>query len=68
MTWQLHHNFVQGACILGAQLATCEHCGTLRVDAVDRKTVFIRRAAEESDRVRELEPPCLSPAPFVAPW
>lgn len=31
MSYQPRHTFVDGATILGAQLATCTHCGTLRV-------------------------------------
>lgn len=69
MTFRLRHDFKDGASILGMQLATCMHCETLRVTLPNAAPHFIRRAKVESERVRDAEPPCTSPAlHFRAPW
>lgn len=36
MTFRTRHEFIDGATILGAQLATCPHCGTQRVTEPSR--------------------------------
>lgn len=62
------HTMIEGARILGAELATCERCGVLRVREGGKPDTFIRRARDEDGRVLEVPPPCVSPRPFVAPW
>lgn len=77
MTFRLRHEWEHGATlpalaggvvVIGAMLATCPHCETLRVTEPSRVT-FIQRKLPEAERVRELEPPCIGAAPFFkAPW
>lgn len=68
MTFRLRHEWTIGALVNGTQLATCQHCGTLRAENETGRS-FIRRARLESERVRDVEPPCVSPAlHFSAPW
>jgi len=64
VTFRLRHEWHRGARVNGAQLWTCEHCGTLRADDVGAAaggTVYLRRVEDEAERVRTKEPPCLAP-------
>lgn len=64
------HDMIEGVTFLGLHLATCRGCGALRVvdDRAGGAVTWIRRAAIEAERVRELAPPCVAPAHFRAPW
>ncbi len=79
MTFRLRHDWTVGARVPGrdpdtdriteTRLATCAHCGTLRSESAGGATLFVRRAAEESERVRRDEPPFVAPTSrFRAPW
>lgn len=63
MTVQSSHTFVDGASILGAQLAHCDHCKTLRVTDPARHAQprYLRRSTDEGDRDSQECPPCISP-------
>lgn len=61
------HAWVSGSVILGARLASCSRCGTLRVTEDDRPVIFIRRERDEKARVLEAAPPCVTPRPYVPP-
>lgn len=71
MTFKASHSMVEGASFLGLRLSTCSDCGMLKAvdDRKGGRVTFIRRAAKEEERVRELAPPCVPPpATFRAPW
>jgi hypothetical protein len=51
---------------VGAELAVCKDCETLRVTEPYR-VIFIQRKALEHERVRATEPPCTVAAPFFRP-
>ncbi len=80
MTFQLRHDWHDGARVNGAQLATCANCETLRVElgTVEGMRVhYIRRVLEPPNRPEQdplarvtLEAPrCISPAGhFRAPF
>lgn len=63
MTVQASHSFVDGASILGAQLATCDHCKTLRVTDPARHAQprYLTRTADLAKRDTEECPACISP-------
>ena len=68
MTFQLRHEWSTGASVNGARLSCCMHCETLRVSIeAPPGEYFIRRKAEERERVKQQEPPCIAPAPFFKP-
>lgn len=49
-----------GSVAVGAMLAVCMHCETLRVTEASR-TSFVRRVPEHLGRVLDVPPPCLKP-------
>ncbi len=67
LTFGVAHAFALGAKVLDAQLSYCAHCQTLRVEQPGKATSYIRRRPE-AERVIEVEPPCVSPGRFEAPW
>ena len=58
MTWSLHHEWSPGAYINGAQLATCRHCGALRVTQPWGSS-YIRPKMAQGKRVTDREPVCV---------
>lgn len=60
-TYRTHHEWVDGASVLGAQLATCAHCGTMRVTDESRHPSprFILRVSDPQYRDGFEMPPCL---------
>lgn len=63
MSYRPSHDFIDGASILGAQLATCSHCQTLRVTNAARhpQPRFVVRTTDESKRDTFEVPPCIAP-------
>lgn len=63
MSYRPTHEFVKGATILGAQLATCSHCGTMRVtdEARHPQPRYIIRAGDVPERDGFDVPACLAP-------
>lgn len=72
MTFFVAHEWCEGAHVNGARLATCKQCGTLRVTLRSdsgETSYYIRRIADEDERVRQVSPPCVAPSSgFRAPW
>lgn len=68
MSWRLHHTWHWGAKLPETQIATCTHCGVLRVDLDPPKAgtaqYFLRPVREgqgsEDERVLYREPACHS--------
>jgi hypothetical protein len=63
VTFRTRHDFVDGATLLGAQLAHCGHCGTLRVTDTARhpQPRYIIRTNDELRRDTFEAPPCIEP-------
>lgn len=61
MSFRLRHEWKDGARVNGAQLALCPHCEALRVELEPGRFRYVRRVELEAERVRDTEPPCLSP-------
>ena len=62
MSYQARHTFVDGAHLLGAQLANCSHCGTLRVIDTARhpEPRYVRPGVTDANRDTFECPPCVS--------
>ena len=62
MTFRVRHEWPASPTrVLAAELATCPHCGTLRVTEAGRPTRYIRAVPDGPERDREDEPPCIAP-------
>lgn len=69
MTFRLHHDWHLGVTLQGIKLATCTHCGALRVRNLDDTTRhFIRRRDPDDGRVVHVEPPCVTERPYLPPF
>ena len=61
MTFRVRHEWpATPARVLAAELATCPHCGTLRVLEAGRPTRYIRAVPDGPERDRLDEPPCIA--------
>lgn len=64
MTFRVRHEWPEKPSrVLTAELATCKHCGTLRVTEEGKPTRYLRSVGAESERDRFDEPPCIEPPP-----
>lgn len=64
MTFRVRHEWPdQPRRILAAELVTCPHCGTLRVSEEGKPARYLRAVAQESERDRFDEPPCIELPP-----
>lgn len=62
VTFRVRHEWPEKPTrILAAELATCVHCGTLRVLEAGKPTRYLRRVSDEKERDRVEEPPCIEP-------
>lgn len=67
-----HHDFKDGANVLGAQLATCDHCKTTRVTEPTRHAQprYIRPGVRDDkpgdERDSFVAPPCIAPMTSTA--
>lgn len=60
MTFRVRHEWpAKPRRLLAAELATCPHCGTLRVTEEGKPTRYIRPVLVEAERDRVDEPPCI---------
>lgn len=64
MTFRVRHDWpATPTRVLAAELATCPHCGTLRVIEAGQPTRYIRAVPDGPERDRVDEPPCISVPP-----
>lgn len=64
MSFRLRHEWPElPARLLAAELATCSHCGTLRVTEAEKPTRYLQQRKGELLE----EPPCLEAAPRRKP-